>query len=278
MEKHKFALTVQNRVISLKFSTHRVSKKCTLGNFQKFFLFPKMAAILNFQIFAKNRKTGICFYLLNRARCILDRQMASASFPDMCITVPEDGRLPFVMSFIFNPNCFFIHLISLDSAKTVDKLMNELNAYYSSESTNSLLLKKFISEGVPTPGDIVCACFSEDSRYYRAQVLNVKTVTIEGKEFTRVQVFYVDFGNKEWLPREQIYPLPPRFAEHPPQAVCCTLTGVRQVKMKETNTSADQGEDEGWDVELTREFVKLTGFDKELYGFVVGAREGEVLR
>ena len=68
MEKHKFALTVQNRVISLKFSTHRVSKKCTLGNFQKIFLFPKMAAILNFQIFAKIRKTEICFYLLNRAR------------------------------------------------------------------------------------------------------------------------------------------------------------------------------------------------------------------
>ena len=68
MEKHKLALTVQNRVNSLKFSTHRVSKKCTLGNFQKIFLFPKMAAILNFQIFAKNRKTQICFYLLNRAR------------------------------------------------------------------------------------------------------------------------------------------------------------------------------------------------------------------
>ena len=71
MEKHKFAsisLTVQNRVISLKFSTHRVSKKCTLGNLKKIFLFPKMAAILNFRIFAKNRKTEICFYLLNRAR------------------------------------------------------------------------------------------------------------------------------------------------------------------------------------------------------------------
>ena len=51
MEKHKFALTVQNRVISVKFSTHRVSKKCTLGNFQKIFLFPKMAAILNFQFY-----------------------------------------------------------------------------------------------------------------------------------------------------------------------------------------------------------------------------------
>ena len=45
------SLTVRDRAISLKFSTHRVSKKCTIGNFS-----PKMAAILNFQIFAKNGK------------------------------------------------------------------------------------------------------------------------------------------------------------------------------------------------------------------------------
>ena len=66
--KTQTGLNRANRVILLKFSTHRVSKKCTLGNFQKNFLFPIMAAILNFQIFAKNRKTGIGFYLLNRAR------------------------------------------------------------------------------------------------------------------------------------------------------------------------------------------------------------------
>ena len=55
MAKHKIAsisLTVRDRAISSKFSTHRVSKKCTLGNFQKIFPSPKMAAILNFQIFA----------------------------------------------------------------------------------------------------------------------------------------------------------------------------------------------------------------------------------
>ena len=39
-----------------------------LCNFQKIFPSPKMAAILNFRIFAKNGKTQICFYLLNRAR------------------------------------------------------------------------------------------------------------------------------------------------------------------------------------------------------------------
>ena len=71
MAKHKFAsisLTVPDRAISSKFSTHRVSEHCTLGNFQKIFPSPKMAAILNFRIFAKNGKTQICFYLLNRAR------------------------------------------------------------------------------------------------------------------------------------------------------------------------------------------------------------------
>ena len=71
MAKHEFAcisLTVRDRAISSKFSTHRVSKECNLCNFQKIFPSPKMAAILNFRIFAKNGKTRICFYLLNRAR------------------------------------------------------------------------------------------------------------------------------------------------------------------------------------------------------------------
>ena len=71
MAKHKFSsisLTVRDRAISSKFSTHRVSKECNLCNFQKNFPSPKMAAILNFRNFAKNGKTQIFFYLLNRAR------------------------------------------------------------------------------------------------------------------------------------------------------------------------------------------------------------------
>ena len=69
--KNKIAsisLTVPDRAISSKFLTHRVSKKCTFGNFQKSFPSPKMAAILTFRIFAKNGKTQNSFYLLNRAR------------------------------------------------------------------------------------------------------------------------------------------------------------------------------------------------------------------
>ena len=69
MAKHKFAsisLTVRDRAISSKFSTHRVSEQCILGNLKKIFPSPKMAAILNFRIFAQNGKTRIYFCLLNR--------------------------------------------------------------------------------------------------------------------------------------------------------------------------------------------------------------------
>ena len=71
MAKHKIvsiSLTVRDRAISSQFSTHRISKEGTLCNFQKNFPSPKMAAILYFRIFAKNGKTQICVYLLNRAR------------------------------------------------------------------------------------------------------------------------------------------------------------------------------------------------------------------
>ena len=51
------SLTVRHRVILVKFLAQRVYMQDTMLNSQKFFLFPKMAAILNFQIFDKNDKT-----------------------------------------------------------------------------------------------------------------------------------------------------------------------------------------------------------------------------
>ena len=69
--KHKNAYiskTLLDRVISTKFLTHRVSLQSSHANFQKNFVSPKMAAILNFQNFRKNCKTPKCLYLENRAR------------------------------------------------------------------------------------------------------------------------------------------------------------------------------------------------------------------
>ena len=69
--KHKNAYiskTVLDRAISTKFLTQRVSLLSSYPNFEKNFVSPKMAAILNFRIFRKNCKTQKCLYLENRAR------------------------------------------------------------------------------------------------------------------------------------------------------------------------------------------------------------------
>ena len=71
MAKHKFAsisLTVRDRAISSKFSTHRVSEQCTLANFQKKFPLPKNGGHFEFSNFCQKWQTQICFYLLNHAR------------------------------------------------------------------------------------------------------------------------------------------------------------------------------------------------------------------
>ena len=63
MEKHKLAsisLTVQDRGISSKFSTPGWLRNLLLPIFKKNFLSPKMVAILNFRILAKNAKPLIC--------------------------------------------------------------------------------------------------------------------------------------------------------------------------------------------------------------------------
>ena len=60
--------TVLDRAISTKFLTRRISLRSTFPNFQKIFVSPKMAAILNFRNFRKNCKTQKCLYLENRAR------------------------------------------------------------------------------------------------------------------------------------------------------------------------------------------------------------------
>ena len=72
--KHKNACiskTVLDRAISTKFLTHRVSLQSSHANFQKNFVLPKMAAILNFRIFAqKLQNTKI---LIFRKPCYIER-------------------------------------------------------------------------------------------------------------------------------------------------------------------------------------------------------------
>ena len=73
--KHKNAYiskTVLDRAISMKFLTHRVSLRSSYPIFEKSFLSPKMAAILNFRIFHKNCKHKNAYI----SKTVLDRAIS----------------------------------------------------------------------------------------------------------------------------------------------------------------------------------------------------------
>ena len=72
--KHKNAYiskTVLDRAILTKFLTHRVSLQSSHANFQKNFILPKMAAILNFRIFAQKLQNAKM--LISRKPCYIER-------------------------------------------------------------------------------------------------------------------------------------------------------------------------------------------------------------
>ena len=72
--KHKIAsifLTVRDRAISSKFSTHRVSKECSLANFQKKFPLPKNGGHFEFSNFCQKWKNTK--FLLSPKPCEIER-------------------------------------------------------------------------------------------------------------------------------------------------------------------------------------------------------------
>ena len=86
--KHKNAYiskTMLDRAISTKFLTHRVSLQSSHANFQKKFLLPKMAAILNFCAkIAKHKNANISKTVLHRAistKFLIFRVSLQSSYP-----------------------------------------------------------------------------------------------------------------------------------------------------------------------------------------------------
>ena len=67
MAKHKISLTVRDRAISLKFSSHRVPRNVLLAIFKKIFPSPKMAAILNFCQKWQNKFASISLTVRDKA-------------------------------------------------------------------------------------------------------------------------------------------------------------------------------------------------------------------
>ena len=76
----------------------------------------------------------------------------------------------------------------------------------------------------------------------------------------KVHVFYIDFGDEEWLPLSRVYPLPEPFIYLPPLVLKCSLAFVKPVGLESGND---------WPEKATETFVSLATFEKRLLMHVV---------
>ena len=219
-------------------------------------------------------------------------------YKPLWVKVPADGCLEFMMSYVMNPGLFWVHLVTKDTSMTVDNLMKSLNEIYNIQ--NEIQYRKHFGEWEPKLYNICCAQFTEDNHFYRAKVIDISyevndseafpvgpksssTVQVPSSTIARIhkiKVFYVDFGNEEWLSPERIYPLPLKLMNIPLQAVCCKLANVEPARVESPTEEIKAEEDSAesvtealpkerdWDKNATCKFVELTGFNKKLLGYV----------
>jgi hypothetical protein len=98
------------------------------------------------------------------------------------------------------------------------ELMEKLGAFYGSLDENECAVEE------PVIGAAVCAQFTEDDSWYRAEILETSP---------SIMVRFVDYGNSEELPRSRVKRLTEDFAVLPKQAISFALSGVSSQSLQD---------------------------------------------
>lgn len=73
---------------------------------------------------------------------------------------------------------------------------------------------------------MVAAPYPGDDKWYRAEVKNIKTNDCNDNE-TKVDLYYVDYGDSEFLNKSEIYQLRTDFLKLRFQAIECSLAEIK---------------------------------------------------
>ncbi|NXL26084.1 TDRD1 protein, partial [Setophaga kirtlandii] len=149
----------------------------------------------------------------------------------MCkwIKLTLNQTLSVIVCTVYNPGEFYCQISNSHELLALNSLNKTLSEYCQ-------ITPPDVFE--PENGDPCCAFYSEDGNWYRAMVQNV---TSDGN----VRVSFVDYGNTEDVPRDNIRQISSSFLKLPFQAIKCWLSGIKPGNSK-------------WNPEATRRFHRYT--------------------
>ncbi|XP_072196371.1 tudor domain-containing protein 1 [Excalfactoria chinensis] len=134
-----------------------------------------------------------------------------------------------VVCTLYSPGEFYCQIANSNELRALNSLNKSLFEYC--QKTPPDVLK-------PEKGEPCCALFSGDGNWYRALVENIVSDRV-------VQVRFVDYGNVEEVPVDNIRQIPSSFLELPFQGIKCWLSGIKPAGSK-------------WNSKATERFHKCT--------------------
>nr|XP_042899962.1 tudor domain-containing protein 1 isoform X1 [Parasteatoda tepidariorum] len=135
---------------------------------------------------------------------------------DLVADMPFDDSIKYQVKVVFiggGASKIFIQL--LENESKLEALMKQLYKHCSSNISDKY---------TPIKNEIVCCKFKEDGNWYRGEVI--------GKKGKKYKVFFVDFGNEDWVVEEEMRALPTNLSLHK-LVICTSLPIVNDEDLKE---------------------------------------------
>lgn len=127
-------------------------------------------------------------------------------------TIPSKDSSVVVVTEIKDPTDFWLQVLDPNSLSELQKVLQKVNEYCSKTDP--------LPGEPPVLGQPCCAKFSEDGTWYRAKVVEIRSLS----SYT---VHFIDFGNSEERNPEHIRPFKHEFMYLQAQAVHCCLVGFQ---------------------------------------------------
>ncbi|KAL8589429.1 hypothetical protein ACOMHN_021581 [Nucella lapillus] len=162
---------------------------------------------------------------------------------------------------VISPTDFYLHRVCPETGQLLENIVRELNDRFSKMAQPLL---RMCNRRLEAKSGVLCCAQFKDDMFYRGRILKTESLEGGGK---RVLVFFVDFGDTAWVPRSQVFSLPEEFRTINPQAVWCTLAGVRPLSSAEERGDVGWG----WEEKTVQEFDRLLEGDR-VFDIVAGGQ------
>ncbi|KAK6618311.1 hypothetical protein RUM44_002763 [Polyplax serrata] len=155
--------------------------------------------------------------ILNPLGCTTDKEEIFMAAFNLLPTLNVGDILDIEMTCIMNSGNFYCCMAD-SKVQMHDERLEALNSYINTPD-NKRHMKKLLVP--PCPGQVVLAKYSTDNKWYRAKILDSEP---ENDVF---RVFFVDYGNEEYVRLSGIRAIEPMFLHLPFQAIYCQIYGLK---------------------------------------------------